>query len=63
MTSDTAAPTPAATARNVMDRIRYMVLGTIEEDGCTRTSPMYFVPTGTETSTGCRPRRATTHTT
>ena len=27
-----------------MDRIRYMVLGTIDEDGCTRTSPVYFVP-------------------
>jgi hypothetical protein len=38
MTSDTAAPTLAATARNVMDRIRYMVLDAIDEDGCTRTS-------------------------
>jgi hypothetical protein len=37
MTADTAAPAPAATARNVMDRIRCMVLGTIDEDGCTRT--------------------------
>jgi hypothetical protein len=27
-----------------MDRIRYTVLGTIDEDGCTRTSPVYFVP-------------------
>jgi general stress protein 26 len=44
MTADTAAPALAATARNVMDRIRYMVLGTIDEDGCTRTSPVYFVP-------------------
>ncbi len=44
MTSDTAAPALAATARDVMDRIRYMVLGTIDEDGCTRTSPVYFVP-------------------
>lgn len=44
MTSDTAAPTLAATARNVMDRIRYLVLGTIDEDGCSRTSPVYFVP-------------------
>ena len=44
MTVDTAAPALAATTRNVMDRIRYMVLGTIDEDGCTRTSPVYFVP-------------------
>jgi hypothetical protein len=44
MTSDTAALALAATARNVMDPIRYMVLGTIDEDGCTRTSPVYFVP-------------------
>jgi nitroimidazol reductase NimA-like FMN-containing flavoprotein (pyridoxamine 5'-phosphate oxidase superfamily) len=42
MTADTAAPALAATARNVMDRIRYMVLSTIDEDGC--TSPVYFVP-------------------
>ena len=27
-----------------MDRIRYMVLGTDDEDGCTRTPPVYFVP-------------------
>ena len=63
MTADTAAHALAATARIVMDRIRYTVLGTIGEDGCTRTSPVYFVPTGTETFSGCRPRRATTHTT
>ena len=44
MTADTAAPALAATARNVMDRIRYMVLGTIDEDGCTHTSPVYVVP-------------------
>ena len=44
MTADTAAPALTATSRNVMDRIRYMVLGTIDEDGCTRTSPVYFVP-------------------
>lgn len=29
MTADTAPPAFSATARNVMDRIRYMVLGTI----------------------------------
>ncbi len=28
----------------VHERIRYMVLGTIDEDGCTRSSPVYFVP-------------------
>jgi hypothetical protein len=44
MTADTAAPALTATARNVMDRIRYVVLDTIDEDGCTRTSPVYFVP-------------------
>ena len=44
LTADTAAPALTATSRSVMDRIRYMVLGTIDEDGCTRTSPVYFVP-------------------
>jgi hypothetical protein len=44
LTADTAARALAATARNVMDRIRYMMLGTIDEGGCTRTSPVYFVP-------------------
>jgi hypothetical protein len=44
MTSDNEAPTLAATARDVMDRVRYMVLGTIDEDGCPRTSPVYYVP-------------------
>jgi hypothetical protein len=28
-----------------MDRIRYMVLGTIDEDGCTRTSVGVLHPT------------------
>ena len=37
MTADTPAPALTATSRNV-------VLGTIDEDGCTRTSPVYFVP-------------------
>jgi hypothetical protein len=36
----------AAMARDVLDRIRYVVLGTIDEDGRTRTSPVYFVPHG-----------------
>ena len=44
MTSHTEAPALAATARDVMDRVRYLVLGTIDEDGWTRTSPVYFVP-------------------
>ena len=43
MTADTQ-PRPDRDSRNVMDRIRYLVLGTIDEDGCTRTSPVYFVP-------------------
>jgi hypothetical protein len=38
MTADTAAPALVATARKAMDRIRCMVLGTIDEEGCTRTS-------------------------
>jgi nitroimidazol reductase NimA-like FMN-containing flavoprotein (pyridoxamine 5'-phosphate oxidase superfamily) len=46
MTSDANARALVATARDVMDRIRYMVLGTIDEDGCARTSPVYFVPHG-----------------
>jgi hypothetical protein len=33
----------AAEARDVLDRIRYVVLGTIDEDGRSRTSPVYFV--------------------
>jgi hypothetical protein len=46
MTSDSAASDLVATARSVMDRVRYMVLGTIDDDGRTRTSPVYFVPHG-----------------
>ena len=34
----------AAEARGVLDRIRYVALGTIDEDGRPRTSPVYFVP-------------------
>nr|WP_274388138.1 pyridoxamine 5'-phosphate oxidase family protein [Salsipaludibacter albus] len=33
-------------AREVLDEVRYVVLGTIDEDGQTRTSPVYFVPHG-----------------
>jgi hypothetical protein len=36
----------AAVARDVLDRIRYVVLSTIDGDGRTRTSPVYFVPHG-----------------
>lgn len=39
-------PDLAAMARDVLDGIRYVVLGTIDEDGRARTSPVYFVPHG-----------------
>ena len=42
--SETDAPDLAAMARDVLDRISYLVLGTIDEDGRTRTSPVYFKP-------------------
>jgi Pyridoxamine 5'-phosphate oxidase len=40
------SPTPDldTMAREVLDQIRYIVLGTIDEDGRTRTSPVYFHP-------------------
>jgi hypothetical protein len=31
-------------ARDVLDTIRYVVLSTVDEDGRTRTSPVYFTP-------------------
>jgi len=31
-------------ARDVLDAVRYVVLSTVDEDGRTRTSPVYFVP-------------------
>jgi hypothetical protein len=46
MSVESAAPELAAMARDVLDRIRYVVLGTIDEDGRPRTSPVYFVPHG-----------------
>ena len=46
--SDTAAPDLDQQARDIMDSIRYVVLGTIDEDGRTRTSPVYFTPHGYE---------------
>jgi nitroimidazol reductase NimA-like FMN-containing flavoprotein (pyridoxamine 5'-phosphate oxidase superfamily) len=48
MSEDTAAPDLDQQARDIMDRIRYVVLGTIDEDGRTRTSPVYFTPHGYE---------------
>jgi hypothetical protein len=39
-----AAPDLAAMARDVLDGVRYVVLGTIDEDGRTRTSPVFFTP-------------------
>jgi len=39
-----AAPDLDQLARDVLDSIRYVVLGTIDEDGRTRTSPVYFTP-------------------
>jgi nitroimidazol reductase NimA-like FMN-containing flavoprotein (pyridoxamine 5'-phosphate oxidase superfamily) len=42
--SDEAEITLAAEARDVLDRIRYVALGTIDKDGTPRTSPVYFVP-------------------
>ena len=41
---EAAAPELDRMARDVLDRIRYIVLGTIDEDGRTRTSPVYFNP-------------------
>ena len=46
MTAGTAPADLAAMAREIMDRIRYLVLGTVDEDGRPRTSPVYFVPHG-----------------
>ena len=44
MTDETTAAELAAMARDVLDRIHYVVLGTIDEDGRARTSPVFFVP-------------------
>ena len=48
MSEDAAAPDLDQQARDILDRIRYVVLGTIDEDGRTRTSPVYFTPHGYE---------------
>jgi hypothetical protein len=36
----------AQLAREVLDGVRYVVLGTVDPDGRTRTSPVYFTPSG-----------------
>lgn len=48
VSNETAAPDLDQQARDILDRIRYVVLGTIDEDGRTRTSPVYFTPHGYE---------------
>ena len=48
MSEATAPLTSASEARDVLDGVRYVVLGTIDEDGRTRTSPVYFTPHGYE---------------
>jgi len=40
----TADPDLDQLARDVLDSVRYVVLGTTDEDGRTRTSPVYFTP-------------------
>ena len=44
MSEDTAVPDLNQMARDVLDSVRYVVLGTIDDDGRTRTSPVYFTP-------------------
>jgi hypothetical protein len=46
VSDETEAADLASMARDVLDRVRYVVLGTIDEDGRVRTSPVYFVPHG-----------------
>jgi Pyridoxamine 5'-phosphate oxidase len=48
MSDETPTPDLNAMARDVLDRIRYVELGTIDADGRTRTSPVYFNPHGYE---------------
>ena len=43
-----SAPDLDRLAREILDRIRYVVLATIDEDGRTRSSPVYFTPHGYE---------------
>lgn len=58
MTADTAPPRPGREHPQRDGWIRYMVLGTIDEDGCTRTSPVYFVPPCSQTPTSRRGLRS-----
>ena len=44
MSDETATPDLDAMARDVLDSVRYIVLGTVDEDGQTRTSPVFFTP-------------------
>jgi nitroimidazol reductase NimA-like FMN-containing flavoprotein (pyridoxamine 5'-phosphate oxidase superfamily) len=44
MSDLTADADLTASVRGVLDRIRYLVLGTVDDDGRPRTSPVYFVP-------------------
>jgi nitroimidazol reductase NimA-like FMN-containing flavoprotein (pyridoxamine 5'-phosphate oxidase superfamily) len=46
MSDRSAAPDLDQMARDVLDTVRYVVLSTIDEDGLTRTSPVYFTPHG-----------------
>jgi hypothetical protein len=41
-----APPEPEDTARDLIDTIRYMVLGTADPDGRPHVSPVYFAPAG-----------------
>src|SRR3954470_19214690 len=47
MTGD-HAPDLDQTAGEGLDGIRYIVLGTVDEDGTPRTSPVFFTPHGYE---------------
>jgi len=48
MSDETAVPDLDRVAREVLDGIRYLVLGTVDEDGTPRTSPVFFTPHGYE---------------
>ena len=44
MSDQTTEPDLTPLVRDVLQQVRYVVLGTLDEDGRTRTSPVYFVP-------------------
>jgi hypothetical protein len=48
VSEETAAADLDRMARDVVDSVRYVVLGTVDADGRTRTSPVYFTPHGYE---------------